>query len=126
MLRPAIAGENEDGDELLLVETVGSRDPSWRLNFDGFRPAEERKEKPPRRRAGGEVTTTVVGAQWGASRCCNQRGGLPWRLEDVWVVGGGGRRRGKRGERARALGRVRELLVGSDVWAGWVGAATRC
>jgi len=70
MVQPAISGDNEEGSELLLVEAGGDRDrdrePSWRLNFEGFRRSEEHKEKPPR---GLQDFLGVLGTQIFLSIC---------------------------------------------------------
>ncbi|KAJ6793631.1 metal tolerance protein 5 [Iris pallida] len=46
MLEMASSGGDEEGSDLLLAES-GEREPTWRLNFDGFRRSDH-QETPPR------------------------------------------------------------------------------
>lgn len=48
MVEPLTIDGGGDGSEERLLPQSGNGDHSWRLNFDGFQLASDRKEKPPR------------------------------------------------------------------------------
>ena len=44
-----ISGDSDGSEEQLLPVEINGREPSWRLNFDGFQLSSEHQEKQPRR-----------------------------------------------------------------------------